>query len=345
MGQDAAGTAALSRRSAVSGRSAEAAVRRDGEHAAAADGRRREDGRRYRPDSGEWHAAAQPAAGPLLKASDTDSWMAVNRAWRTAARCGATRRAAISRLPRSARLDGDCSARASALPELGAQHGRRLDALAAGAVRLRLHQRAQRGYPGRAICATGLTRSCFRINRPRVIDRGYTTRHAGGIYRRPGRERRRGPAGIRFVAGGTLVFLNRSTEYAIQRLGVKAKNVVDGASNRDFYVPGSLLNVKLTPGHPLTLGLPDEIPIWSEHSPAWETDEPTVARYPRPTCSRQAGCSEKSYWRADRRSWMRAWARVTRSCSACARNTAARATRRSSFFSMPCFIDEPSCLS
>jgi hypothetical protein len=31
--------------------------------------------------SGEWRAPP-PAAGPLLKASDTDSWMAVNRAWK-----------------------------------------------------------------------------------------------------------------------------------------------------------------------------------------------------------------------------------------------------------------------
>src|SRR5205807_126906 len=44
---------------------------------------------------------------------------------------------------------------------------------------------------------------------------------------------------------------------------------------------GSLLNVKLAAGHPLTLGLPDEIAIWSEHSPAWETDETAVARYPQ----------------------------------------------------------------
>jgi hypothetical protein len=79
--------------------------------------------------------------------------------------------------------------------------------------------------------------------------------------------------------GGTLVFLNRSTAYAVGHLGVKARNVLDGVSNRDFYSPGSLLRVNLT-RHPLTLGLPDEIAIWSEHSPAWETAERVVARYP-----------------------------------------------------------------
>ncbi len=81
-------------------------------------------------------------------------------------------------------------------------------------------------------------------------------------------------------AGGTLVFLNRSTNYAIEELGVKAKNVTGGASDRDFYSPGSLLNVQLDRQHPLCYGLPADIAIWSEASPAWETEDKTVARYP-----------------------------------------------------------------
>ena len=81
-------------------------------------------------------------------------------------------------------------------------------------------------------------------------------------------------------AGGTLIFLNRATEYAIRHLGVVAHNVVRGVSSRDFYSPGSLLNVELDPGHPLALGLPEQITVWSEHSPAWETRESAPARYP-----------------------------------------------------------------
>jgi len=81
-------------------------------------------------------------------------------------------------------------------------------------------------------------------------------------------------------AGGTLVFLNRSTNYAIEELGLKAKNVTGGVSDRDFYSPGSLLNVELDSQHPLCYGLPGHISIWSEASPAWETEEKTVARYP-----------------------------------------------------------------
>jgi hypothetical protein len=80
--------------------------------------------------------------------------------------------------------------------------------------------------------------------------------------------------------GGTLVFLNRSTAYATQTLGVKAKNVLEGVSNREFYAPGALLNVALDTHHRLALGLPRDITAWSEHSPAWEAKATVIARYP-----------------------------------------------------------------
>jgi hypothetical protein len=91
-----------------------------------------------------------------------------------------------------------------------------------------------------------------------------------------------GAAALRTFAskGGTLVFLNRSAAYASQVLGVKAKSIVQGPSDREFYSPGSLLNIVLDTKHPLALGLPREIAIWSEQSPAWSTKEGAVARYP-----------------------------------------------------------------
>jgi len=90
-----------------------------------------------------------------------------------------------------------------------------------------------------------------------------------------------GAAALREFAsrGGTLVFLNRSTAYATQALGVKAKNIVQGVSDREFCAPGSLLNVVLDTRHPLALGLPREIAIWSEQSPAWSAEAGAVARY------------------------------------------------------------------
>ena len=81
-------------------------------------------------------------------------------------------------------------------------------------------------------------------------------------------------------AGGTLIFLNRASEYATLHLGVAAKNAVDGVANTEYYSPGSLLNAHLDTHHPLAAGLPDDLAIWSEQSPAWDTGESAPVRYP-----------------------------------------------------------------
>jgi hypothetical protein len=84
-------------------------------------------------------------------------------------------------------------------------------------------------------------------------------------------------------AGGTLIFLNDSADYAVGHLGIPLRNAVRGVPSRDFYCPGSLLKVTLDESHPLAKGLPREIPIWFESSPAWEVSEGAanrvVARY------------------------------------------------------------------
>jgi hypothetical protein len=84
--------------------------------------------------------------------------------------------------------------------------------------------------------------------------------------------------------GGTLVFLNRSANYAVERLHLDVKNVVGGVGNRDFYSPGSLLNAIVDTHSPLASGLPENIAIWSEESPAWEvppgSKDAVIIRYP-----------------------------------------------------------------
>ncbi|MBL8241029.1 MAG: hypothetical protein JNM66_26645 [Bryobacterales bacterium] len=80
-------------------------------------------------------------------------------------------------------------------------------------------------------------------------------------------------------AGGTLVFLNRSTAYAGRNLGLPVTNLLQSVSNREFYCPGSLLNVSVDERSPLSYGLPREFAIWMEGSPAWES-EFGVVRYP-----------------------------------------------------------------
>jgi hypothetical protein len=71
-------------------------------------------------------------------------------------------------------------------------------------------------------------------------------------------------------AGGRLVFLNESSAYAIDVMGLPVTDVTRGLSPADFYAPGSLLNATIDPADPLTRGLPPNIVIWSERSPAFD---------------------------------------------------------------------------
>jgi hypothetical protein len=81
--------------------------------------------------------------------------------------------------------------------------------------------------------------------------------------------------------GGTLILLNHASDYGSQDLGVKVKNAVQGVATKDFYSPGSLLNMTLDTKSPLAYGVPANIQLWGEQSPAWEAPaEYVVAKYP-----------------------------------------------------------------
>ena len=84
-----------------------------------------------------------------------------------------------------------------------------------------------------------------------------------------------GEAGVRslgefIVRGGTLVLLNRASNFAIERLGVGARNVLADVPTRDFYGPGSLLRIRLDSHHPLAYGMDEEAAAWFEHGPVFE---------------------------------------------------------------------------
>lgn len=80
--------------------------------------------------------------------------------------------------------------------------------------------------------------------------------------------------------GGTLILLNHASDYA-RDLGLRPQNVLEGVASKDFYSPGSLLNVALDTRNPLAYGMPAAVTIWSEGSPAWDAPEAEViARYP-----------------------------------------------------------------
>ena len=89
------------------------------------------------------------------------------------------------------------------------------------------------------------------------------------------------------MQGGEIITLNRASDFAIEKLGAAAQNVLRGVPSQTFYGPGSILDVHIDPAHPLGYGTGGEVPIWFERSPAFapsfsSTSAPavTVASYP-----------------------------------------------------------------
>jgi hypothetical protein len=69
--------------------------------------------------------------------------------------------------------------------------------------------------------------------------------------------------------GGTLVFLNRASDFAIEQFKLPIRDVVDGLPRTDFYVPGSILRIELDTSNPITAGMPKESIAWAENSPVF----------------------------------------------------------------------------
>lgn len=90
--------------------------------------------------------------------------------------------------------------------------------------------------------------------------------------------------------GGTLVFLNRASNFAIEQFKLPVKDVTQGLARKDFYIPGSILRTELDTTHPIAKGMPAQSIAWFENSPAFEiqTDPLAltnnfriIARYPQ----------------------------------------------------------------
>jgi hypothetical protein len=71
-------------------------------------------------------------------------------------------------------------------------------------------------------------------------------------------------------AGGTLVFLNRASNFAIEQFNLPVVDVNKGANRKDFYIPGSILRTELDTAHPIAKGMPKDSIAWFEDSPAFE---------------------------------------------------------------------------
>ena len=107
----------------------------------------------------------------------------------------------------------------------------------------------------------------------------YPAEYAGGL----------GEAGVKALrefigAGGTVITFNNASNFAIEKLGAPARNVLKGVPARDFYCPGSILRAQLDSSSPLAFGTEKESIAWFENSPAFEITDPTsaraIARYP-----------------------------------------------------------------
>ena len=84
--------------------------------------------------------------------------------------------------------------------------------------------------------------------------------------------------------GGTLVFLNRASDFAIEQFDLPVRDVTKGLSDKDFYIPGSILRTQIDTKHGIAKGMPSKSIAWFEDSPTFEVlDESRVkviARYP-----------------------------------------------------------------
>jgi len=113
----------------------------------------------------------------------------------------------------------------------------------------------------------------FPDQMPRAIMNGHREgsmppEYTGGVGREGVTELKR------FVEeGGTLVFLNRASDFAIEQFKVPVRNIVAGLPRNEFYVPGSILRIELDTTHPLAKGMPHASIAWVENSPVFEVVE------------------------------------------------------------------------
>ena len=85
--------------------------------------------------------------------------------------------------------------------------------------------------------------------------------------------------------GGALLAFNEASEYAIEALSLPVTNVLANVRNTDFYAPGSVFAVEVTPSHPIAATYRAPTPaVWFEDSPAFAVTDTTsasvVLRYP-----------------------------------------------------------------
>ena len=83
--------------------------------------------------------------------------------------------------------------------------------------------------------------------------------------------------------GGTLVCLNSATRWAIQQFKLPVKNAVEGLKPEDFFLRGSIVEVRPDLAHPVMAGMPERAAVFVDGSPVFDTLEgfkgTVIARY------------------------------------------------------------------
>ena len=83
--------------------------------------------------------------------------------------------------------------------------------------------------------------------------------------------------------GGTLVCINGATRWAIQQLKLPVKNAVEGLKPEDFFLRGSIVEVRPDLAHPVMAGMPERAAVFVDGSPVFDTLDgfkgTVIARY------------------------------------------------------------------
>lgn len=74
--------------------------------------------------------------------------------------------------------------------------------------------------------------------------------------------------------GGRIIAIGSSATNLAKHLKLPVENAVGGLKNTEFYIPGSILRVSLTPGEPVTRGLLDQVDVMFDSSPAFKVSGP-----------------------------------------------------------------------
>jgi hypothetical protein len=80
------------------------------------------------------------------------------------------------------------------------------------------------------------------------------------------------------ASGSTLVAMDRAAELPLTTFGLPIRNVTAGARDTDFYIPGSLLRVRIDAAQPVGYGMPDQAAAFFVNSPAFAFSRPDAGR-------------------------------------------------------------------